>query len=243
MTADPPARPVDAARRALVLALAALLAVALAWLAWIAAHIGWYRYQPPRETAFMAQRHRRGAREEPEGDSLQYRWVPYARISVQAEARDDRRRGREVRRAWRLRLGRHPERAREEPEEGPRRRRRLDDHAAAREEPVPLAGEELLAQGGGGGRHRAARSDAAEAAHPRALPQRDRVGQRRIRRRGRRAALLRRVAPRSFPPSRRRDSRRWRPARASSSATGFGLSRRPRRDDPRAHARGGGPVP
>ena len=35
------------------------------WLAWIAAHIGWYRYQPPRETAFMAQRMDEAAREEP----------------------------------------------------------------------------------------------------------------------------------------------------------------------------------
>ena len=57
-------------------------AVALAWLAWRGAHIGWYRYQPPRETAFMAQRmdelHAKGGKA-----VLQYRWVPYARISVQ----------------------------------------------------------------------------------------------------------------------------------------------------------------
>jgi len=57
-------------------------AVAFAWLAWISAHIAWYRYQPPRETAFMAQRmdelHAKGSKA-----ALQYRWVPYARISPQ----------------------------------------------------------------------------------------------------------------------------------------------------------------
>jgi monofunctional biosynthetic peptidoglycan transglycosylase len=57
-------------------------ALALAWLAWIGAHIGWYRYQPPRETAFMAQR--MGELRAKNGKAaLQYRWVPYARISLQ----------------------------------------------------------------------------------------------------------------------------------------------------------------
>jgi monofunctional biosynthetic peptidoglycan transglycosylase len=59
-----------------------LLVVALAWFAWIAGHIGWYRYQPPRETAFMAQRMDEARVKNP-GALLQYRWVPYARISVQ----------------------------------------------------------------------------------------------------------------------------------------------------------------
>jgi monofunctional biosynthetic peptidoglycan transglycosylase len=68
--------------RALRLGVAALLAVALLWLAWIGAHIGWYRYQPPRETAFMAQRLDEARAKNPKA-SLQYRWVPYARISVQ----------------------------------------------------------------------------------------------------------------------------------------------------------------
>ncbi len=57
-------------------------AIAIAWLAWICAHVLWYRYQAPQETAFMAQR-----MEEPRAKggttALQYRWVPYARISVQ----------------------------------------------------------------------------------------------------------------------------------------------------------------
>jgi hypothetical protein len=35
---------------------AALVVLVLLWLGWIAAHIAWYRYNPPRETAFMAQR-------------------------------------------------------------------------------------------------------------------------------------------------------------------------------------------
>ena len=61
---------------------AALLAVALLWLAWIAAHIGWYRYHPPRETAFMAQRMDEARAKNPKA-ALQYRWVPYARISTQ----------------------------------------------------------------------------------------------------------------------------------------------------------------
>jgi monofunctional biosynthetic peptidoglycan transglycosylase len=57
-------------------------AVAFAWLAWISAHIAWYRYQPPRETAFMAQRMDE-LRAKGSKATLQYRWVPYARISQQ----------------------------------------------------------------------------------------------------------------------------------------------------------------
>ena len=68
--------------RGLTLAGTALLAAALLWLAWIAAHVGWYRFQPPRETAFMTQRMDE-ARGKGAKASLQYRWVPYARISVQ----------------------------------------------------------------------------------------------------------------------------------------------------------------
>jgi monofunctional glycosyltransferase len=60
----------------------AIVVVASLWLAWIAAHIGWYRFQPPGETAFMAQRmdelRARNAKA-----VLNYRWVPYARISAQ----------------------------------------------------------------------------------------------------------------------------------------------------------------
>jgi monofunctional biosynthetic peptidoglycan transglycosylase len=83
MTGDSARRgPLASVRRALSLAIAALLVVVLAWLAWIAGHIAWYGYQPPRETAFMAQRMDEARAKNP-GASLQYRWVPYARISVQ----------------------------------------------------------------------------------------------------------------------------------------------------------------
>ena len=59
---------------------AAIAVVALAWLAWISAQILWYRFQVPRETAFMAQR--MDERRAKSGKAtLQYRWVPYARIS------------------------------------------------------------------------------------------------------------------------------------------------------------------
>ena len=60
---------------------AAIVAIALLWLAWIVAHIGWYRYQPPRETAFMAQRLDE-ARAKSSNATQQYRWMPYTRISV-----------------------------------------------------------------------------------------------------------------------------------------------------------------
>jgi monofunctional biosynthetic peptidoglycan transglycosylase len=59
----------------------AILALcALGWVAWIAAHIGWYRYQAPRETAFMAQRIEE-ARAKNRNATLQYRFVPYREIS------------------------------------------------------------------------------------------------------------------------------------------------------------------
>jgi monofunctional biosynthetic peptidoglycan transglycosylase len=70
------------AARAIGLTLAALAAVAFLWLAWIAGHIAWYRFYPPGETAFMAQRMDE-LREKNAKAALQYRWVPYSRISVQ----------------------------------------------------------------------------------------------------------------------------------------------------------------
>ena len=59
---------------------AALVAIAFLWVAWIAAHIGWYRYNPPRETAFMAQRMDEARSRNP-ALRLRYTWVPYAKIS------------------------------------------------------------------------------------------------------------------------------------------------------------------
>ncbi len=67
--------------RAFLLVVAALLAVALAWVLWIVAHIGWYRYYPPGETAFMAERMAEARAKNPKA-TLRYRWVPYARIST-----------------------------------------------------------------------------------------------------------------------------------------------------------------
>jgi monofunctional biosynthetic peptidoglycan transglycosylase len=58
----------------------ALVAVAFLWVAWIAAHIGWYRYHPPSETAFMAQRLDEARTRSP-ALRLRYTWVPYAKIS------------------------------------------------------------------------------------------------------------------------------------------------------------------
>jgi monofunctional glycosyltransferase len=63
-------------------AFVATMALVLLWLAWIAASIAWYRYQPPRETSFMAQRMSEARARNPHAE-LRYQWVPYARISPQ----------------------------------------------------------------------------------------------------------------------------------------------------------------
>jgi monofunctional glycosyltransferase len=62
--------------------LAVTVAIVVLWVAWIAAHVGWYRYNPPRETAFMAQRMGELRAKNPDA-KLRYQWVPYARISPQ----------------------------------------------------------------------------------------------------------------------------------------------------------------
>jgi len=67
--------------RVVLLAFAALAALAALWLVWIGAHIAWYRWQAPRETAFMAQRMEALRARNPKAQ-LRYRWVPYARISA-----------------------------------------------------------------------------------------------------------------------------------------------------------------
>jgi monofunctional glycosyltransferase len=76
-----PRSPLAWVGRAFLFVIAALLAVALAWLLWIAAHIGWYRYYPPGETAFMAERIAEARAKNPKA-TLRYRWVPYTRIST-----------------------------------------------------------------------------------------------------------------------------------------------------------------
>jgi monofunctional biosynthetic peptidoglycan transglycosylase len=60
----------------------ALLLLAFVLLqAWFAAMIVWYRYEPPRQTAFMAERMGELRARDPKA-VLQYRWVPYERIST-----------------------------------------------------------------------------------------------------------------------------------------------------------------
>src|SRR5690349_4748212 len=75
--------------------------------------------------------------------------------------------------------------------------RRQHDHAAAREEPVPRKRTQHHAQAEGSDAGAASRARAVEAAHLRAVPERDRMGRRRVRRRSRGAALVRRVRRRS----------------------------------------------
>src|SRR6516225_2429682 len=75
-----PRGPLAQIGRAFFLVVAALVAAALAWVLWIAAHIGWYRYYPPGETAFMAERMAEARAKNPKA-TLRYRWVPYTRIS------------------------------------------------------------------------------------------------------------------------------------------------------------------
>ncbi len=138
--------------RVALVVVAALVAIALSWLAWIAAHVAWYRYHPPRETAFMAQRMAE-AREKRRKIELRY---PGCRTTVSATslkramiAAEDAKFVEHDGFDWEgIELAQEKNQRR-----GPRRRRRLDDHAAAREEPVPLAREELLAQGRGGRDH------------------------------------------------------------------------------------------
>lgn len=63
--------------------LRALAALAVAFVlvqAWFAAHILWYRFEPPRETAFMAQR-LDGLREKNPKATIRFQWVPYEKIS------------------------------------------------------------------------------------------------------------------------------------------------------------------
>ena len=58
----------------------ALLALFVVVQAYFAAHILWYRFEAPRQTAFMAQRLAE-MREKSPSATIRYQWVPYARIS------------------------------------------------------------------------------------------------------------------------------------------------------------------
>ena len=61
-------------------ALAVVALVVLAWFAWVGGHILWWRWNPPVETAFMAQRLDELRAKDPKA-KLRYTWVPYDRIS------------------------------------------------------------------------------------------------------------------------------------------------------------------
>jgi monofunctional biosynthetic peptidoglycan transglycosylase len=71
---------VPAAARLVGWALAAIAVVVLAWFAWIGGHLLWWRWNPPAETAFMAQRLEELRVKDPKA-KLRYTWVPYERIS------------------------------------------------------------------------------------------------------------------------------------------------------------------
>ena len=62
-------------------ALVALLALFVLVQSWFASQVLWYRWQPPRETAFMAQRLAELREKDPKA-TIKFQWVPYARIST-----------------------------------------------------------------------------------------------------------------------------------------------------------------
>jgi monofunctional biosynthetic peptidoglycan transglycosylase len=61
--------------------LAALAILFVLVQAWFAAHVLWYRWQPPGETAFMAQRLAELREKDPKA-TIRFQWVPYERIST-----------------------------------------------------------------------------------------------------------------------------------------------------------------
>ena len=62
-------------------ALAALAVLFVLVQAWFAAHVLWYRWQPPGQTAFMAQRQAELREKDPKA-TIRYQWVPYEKIST-----------------------------------------------------------------------------------------------------------------------------------------------------------------
>jgi monofunctional biosynthetic peptidoglycan transglycosylase len=71
----------SAAARWTLRIVAVLAAIPLLWLVYVATSVGWYRYYPPRETAFMAQRMSEARARNPKAQ-LRYTWVPLERIST-----------------------------------------------------------------------------------------------------------------------------------------------------------------
>src|SRR5258705_7325024 len=76
-----PRGPLAKVGRALFLVLAAVFVTALAWVLWIAAHIGWHRYYPPAETPFMSERVAQARAKNPKL-TFRYPGVPLARVSA-----------------------------------------------------------------------------------------------------------------------------------------------------------------
>ena len=62
-------------------ALVALVVLFVLVQAWFAAHVLWYRWQPPGQTAFMAQRQAELREKDPKA-TIRYQWVPYEKIST-----------------------------------------------------------------------------------------------------------------------------------------------------------------
>src|SRR3569623_795906 len=136
----------------------------------------------------------------------------------------------------RLRLGRHASGVRKELAARPHRRGRLDHQPATRQKSLSLRPPQYLAQGGRGLHHRADGTDVGQAAHPRDLSQRRRVGRRRVRRRSRGKTLLRRrrvgIERRASCAARRHAAQ---PALLRPPSPDA-LSQPPHRRDPRAYA-------
>ncbi len=169
---------------------------------WIFAHVLWWNWFNPSSSAFMEQRLEMLQEKNPEGEAAPQ--VGALRQDLaQPEARAGRRRGRQLHGARRLRLGRDPARLREEPARRARSSRAARPSASSwprtcslseRRSPWRKLEEALIT------RHDRDRDE--QAAHLRDLSQHHRMGQRRVRRRGRVALLLQDTAPRTWMPGR-----------------------------------------
>ena len=175
-------------RGALIAVLLLVVAPVALWLA-LPDPAAWSSATPPT-TALIEQR-RAEARAAGRRFQPERRWIPAGADLEAAGRRGGGLGGRQVLRPPRLRLGGARVGGPAQPGAPPLRPGRLHHHAAAGQEPLPRHREEPAAQGARGAADGEAGAPARQAAHPRPLPQRGRVGRRRLRRRGRRAALVR----------------------------------------------------